>query len=314
MKDYNDKSGLVYYWLEANIDRVLLVVLFACLGLWGLLLEGQEGLNLGRRLVRGMGPELAGIVIAAVTIDALAKRRQDAERKKVLIAQLGSGYRDVTEMAIIELRNRGWMYDGSLRGASLGKANLSGAKLSRADLRNAWLEETILSHAFLDGANLSGAVLWEADLREAYLKNADLSAAKLFKANMSGALAWFIRLRDAQLTTVDMSNAMLEGADLSGAKLSGDLTGAYLAKATMKEADLFFADLKSANLAEVELDGANMWFANFSNVTNWTIDQLNQANTVMGSMMPDGAKIGIGQEEDSMHADADGILYEDWVV
>jgi len=72
VKDYNDKSGLAYDWLEANIGRVLLVVLFAGLGLWGLLLEGQENLGLGRRLVRGMGPELAGIVIAAVTIDALA--------------------------------------------------------------------------------------------------------------------------------------------------------------------------------------------------------------------------------------------------
>lgn len=39
MKDYNDKPGLAYYWLEANIGRVVRVVLFAGLGLWGLLLE-----------------------------------------------------------------------------------------------------------------------------------------------------------------------------------------------------------------------------------------------------------------------------------
>lgn len=35
VKDYNDKSGLTYYWLESNIGRVLLVVLFAWLGVWG---------------------------------------------------------------------------------------------------------------------------------------------------------------------------------------------------------------------------------------------------------------------------------------
>mgnify|MGYP001378658824 CR=1 FL=1 len=33
MKDYNDKSGLAYYWLEENIGRVRLVALFFWLGL-----------------------------------------------------------------------------------------------------------------------------------------------------------------------------------------------------------------------------------------------------------------------------------------
>ena len=57
-------------------------------------------------------------VIAAVTIDALAERRQRQSRKAQLIRQLGSKYRDVTEMALLELKHEGWLYDGSLRGVN----------------------------------------------------------------------------------------------------------------------------------------------------------------------------------------------------
>ena len=167
IKDYNDKSGLAYYWLEANMGLVLIVLVFACVGLWGLLLEDTAELGIGRRLVRGMGPELAGIVIAAVTVNALAERRQEAERKNILVSQLGSQYRDVTELAVIELKNRGWLYDGSLGGANLWVANLSGASLR--------------------GANLSGANLGGANLSGAYLGGADLSGANLWRANLSGA-------------------------------------------------------------------------------------------------------------------------------
>ena len=162
-KDYNDKSGLAYYWLEANMGLALTVLVFACVGLWGLLLEDTAELGIGRRLVRGMGPELAGIVIAAVTVNALAERRQEEERKKILISQLGSQYRDVTELAVIELKNREWLYDGSLSGARLWRANLSGARLWRANL----------SEADLRGANLSGAVLrWVTHWNVAQLEQA----------------------------------------------------------------------------------------------------------------------------------------------
>jgi hypothetical protein len=206
-RDYSDKSGLAYYWLEENIGRVLLVALFAGIGLWGLLLEGATDLSLIPMIAKGMGPELAGIVIAAVTIDALAERRQQAERKRVLISQLGSQYRDVTEMAIIELKNREWLYDGSLSGAYLSGANLSGAELSRANL----------SRAILSGANLSGAYLSGASLSGAYLSGASLSGAELSRANLSRAYLSGANLSRAELFEANLSGAILSGANLSGA-------------------------------------------------------------------------------------------------
>ena len=205
-KDYNDKSGLAYYWLDENMGRILLVTLFAGIGLLGLLLEGRTELSLIQRLAKGMGPELAGIVIAAVTIEAIAERRQEAERKRILISQLGSKYRDVTETALIELRNREWLYDGSLNGSYLVGGNLSGAYLTEANLRGANLSGADLSEADLSGADLSEADLLFVNMSRAELFRTDLSKARLAEANLSGA----------HLLEANLSGAILLATNLSG--------------------------------------------------------------------------------------------------
>lgn len=194
----SNKSEQVYWWisvrtyrmskwLDSNHPQLLLIAIFAWLGVWGLFLEGRGDVDTVRQIVRGMGPELAGIVIAAVTIETLAERRQETERKKILVSQLGSRYRDVTEMALIELRNRGWLYDGSL-----SESSLKGANLSEANLRE---------------ANLSRANMWSTNLSKADLWNADLAGADLWKADMSGASLWATNLRDADISGANLSEA-----------------------------------------------------------------------------------------------------------
>jgi uncharacterized protein YjbI with pentapeptide repeats len=86
-------------------------------------------------------------------------------------------------------------------GDSLVGANLSGADLRRADMRE---------------ANLSGADLRRADMREADLSWANLGAADLRWADLSGA-----DLRRANLSLADLSWANLRSADLRWADLSG---------------------------------------------------------------------------------------------
>ncbi len=108
-------------------------------------------------------------------------------------------------------------------------ADLSGAKLSDADLRR----------ANLDGADLSGANLYGADLRRANLDGADLSGANLDGADLSGAYLYGADLRRANLYGADLRRANLDGADLSGAKLSD----AYLYGANLYGADLYSAYL-----------------------------------------------------------------------
>ena len=289
------------------MGRILLVALFASIGLWGLLLEDATELGLIQKLARGMGPELAGIVIAAVTIEALAERRQESERKRTLISQLGSKSRDVTEIAVIELRNRGWLYDGLLRGAHLVRADLSGANLLGADLRGA---------SFLM-ANLSAAAFYKADLSGVNFSEANLSGANLLAANLSGANFSKANLSGAELQWADLSGVNFSETDLSGANLvEGDLSGrnferANLSRATLWKANLSGADLQSANLSRANLAGANLsraalHWANLSRANlaganlsgadlrgaeSWSTAQFGYARN-LGAIMPDGTRLG----------------------
>ena len=289
----SDKSERAYWWIDAranrlsrwidgNRGRLLLIAIFAWLGVWGLFLEGRDDLDTVRRLIRGMGPELAGIVIAAVTIDTLAERRLLQERKAQLIRQMGSTYRDVTEMAIIELKYRGWLYDGSLRWANLSGSNLAKAVLDRA----------VLNNTNLSGANLSKAILWKADLR--------------------GALAeGGTKLRGSILEEANLSRALLHGADLSKADLgAADLRGADLSGAILNNADLTRAKLSKANLDGANLRGVDLWQANLSEVWSWTIEQLEQAKTLEGAIMPDGVQLGL--EEGEYNDSIEGPTFEEW--
>ena len=68
-------------------------------------------------------------------------------------------------------------------------ANLRGADLTHAALRDANLRDADLTHAALRDANLRGAILIGADLRDADLRQTDLRDANLSGANLSGVKA-----------------------------------------------------------------------------------------------------------------------------
>ena len=277
-------------WINSNSGRLLLIAIFAWLGIWGLFLGGRNDLDMVRRLIRDMGPELAGIVIAAVTIDALAGRRDEQERKAQLIQQLGSKNRAVTETAVIELRRKGWLSDGSLTHVSLPETNLSGADLEGAKLSGAVLEKADLSRAYLAVINLSGANLQAAELSGAILWKADLSTANLWKANLVGA-----DLQQAHLSDTDFGEASLSGTDLRDA----DLRGADLRQADLSGANLSRADLSRANLRGTNLNRAIMRGTDLRETRHWTIEQIEQAAMLMGTIMPDEVQL-------------QGMLTEEW--
>ena len=293
-------------WIADNRGRTFFMFVFAAIGIWGLLLEGKPNPNIVERFAKGMGPELAGIVIAAMTIDALAERRQEKERKKILIAQMGSKQRDITELAIIELRNRGWLYDGSLRGADLWEANLSGANLDYANL----------SESDLTRANLDGAQLIDADLSRELLLEASLIGTRLSGANLSGSGLRGAKLRTAFLDRTDLSGADLAYGDLSGANLrETDLSGAYLHEAKLGGAVLKEAVLSGAVLDRADLSAANLWGADLSGVRNWTIDQLKQATGLEGTIMPEGIQLKRPEVKwgtDTLYPYIEGPTFAEW--
>jgi hypothetical protein len=189
-------------------------------------------------LLLNLGTEMAGAVVTYALLELVIGRRERREvenkalkaKKGHLIAQLGSEVRGVVVAAAEELRQYGWLYDGSLRGSDLTGADMHGVDLSRASL----------SGVNLHGANLAGANLFVTELQAANLHGANLSGANLHGTNMTGA----------ELLLADLSGANLLGANLYGANLLG---------ADLHEADLRGAKVTAGQLTQAKsLEGATM--------------------------------------------------------
>jgi hypothetical protein len=114
----------------------------------------------------------------------------------------------------------------------------------------------------VDAANLRGADLSRANLRDANLRGADLSCADLSRAD----------LRDADLSDADLSRADLRDADLSDADLScADLSRANLRDANLRDANLRGANLRDANLRDANLRGADLRGATLPTGETWEV-------------------------------------------
>jgi hypothetical protein len=138
-----------------------------------------------------------------------------------------------------------------LYGASLWRADLSGANLQSTNLQEANLFDADLGSANLQGANLQKATIHQAELQQANLRGANL--------------------READLLWANIPLAHLEGTDLRGANLKGvrqELTvpfptphprtspvGPILQGADLRGADLRGADLRdTVGIAQEQLE------------------------------------------------------------
>jgi hypothetical protein len=108
--------------------------------------------------------ELLSIVITVYLIDRLNRLREqrqaDQREQEELILRMGDGDLGAVKL----LRQRGWLQDGTLRGARLDNGYLTRMELQGADLREADLRNASLAYADLRGANLRGATLQGARL------------------------------------------------------------------------------------------------------------------------------------------------------
>ena len=117
------------------------------------------------------------------------------------------------EQALADLPRAGEVRERrDLRGIRTGPAELPGARLDGACLRDADLRYTRLPGASLQEASLVDADLSASQLQEANLFQADLRGASLLGARLNGA-----DLREADLRGADLRGAKLEGARLEGA-------------------------------------------------------------------------------------------------
>ena len=132
------------------------------------------------------------------------------------------------------------------------------------------MQDLLLNHKLLESKS--------GDEVQVVARARTLSALGELDSKRKGALLKF--LYEAQLINygdviINLNGANLSDADLSGADLSrADLSGANLSGAELDGSDLFGTDLSAANL-----QGAT--------VTN---EQLAKAESLQGTIMPDGSK------------------------
>jgi Pentapeptide repeats (8 copies) len=105
----------------------------------------------------------------------------------------------------------------NLIGVDLRMAELTGANLSGAVIRESCLQRTILARANLRKADLARSNLEGADLRDA-----DLSGARLRRANLRSVDFGGAHLQSADLEHSDLRLAILRGANLEGATAATD--------------------------------------------------------------------------------------------
>ena len=120
--------------------------------------------------------------LEAARAQTAQQAREDEQRRLALIALVRSQNIHDARSAIEELRLRGWLSDGSLRGVDFSAANLRGINLS--------------------GASLAEAIFRGADLRDADFSGADLRRCNFEMADIRG---W--RVRQAILADADFTNA-----------------------------------------------------------------------------------------------------------
>ncbi len=140
------------------------------------------------------------------------------------------------------------------KGARLEKANLRDAHLSCADLRDAILDEASALGADLTDAQLSGASLAGFYASQADLSGVDLSSARGEKAVFDSA-----KLTNANVEDASLPKGQFLGADLSGANFRrANLTGANLQLAKIDDTDFTGASLIGADLREQDLRRAGL--------------------------------------------------------
>lgn len=143
-------------------------------------------------------------------------------------------------------------------------ADLRRAKLSRVNLKDAYLLGARMEEAELIDAQLQGADLLEAHLQGANLAGADLQGASLWWARMDGADLYRAQLQNAHMLNADLRRASLIEAQMDGADLrSAELQGATLTNASLQGAYVSYVDLQSADLRGARFDRANIIGADF---------------------------------------------------
>ncbi|MDY0125927.1 MAG: pentapeptide repeat-containing protein [Anaerolineaceae bacterium] len=262
LRIHNEKKGVIdalltYFGLD---DAIALLALLLGLSYYFYQFESQ--------FLYDFHAELISIGITVLILGNANQYMEIQTEKRQLILQMGSPANNIAIEAVRQLRQRGWLNDGTLKGVIIWKSNLENGDLQQAILKGANLTETNLNGADLFQANLDGAILEETQLKGALLQEASLMKADLIEANLEGASLIGAWLMMADLTMANLKRASLDRADLFETILrKANLQEADLSEANLRRADLSDANLHGADLSNSDLSYANLCGADLSGVS-----------------------------------------------
>ncbi|MGB1287168.1 MAG: pentapeptide repeat-containing protein [Aggregatilineales bacterium] len=162
---------------------------------------------------QGVSTEMVGAAVTTIFftfIVGAAEQRQEALTLQTgLIQQMGSVVNTEALRAVEELRDNGWLRDGTLQGHEFYSTNL-------ADV-------------FLPGADITGSIFFDANFENAELVGSDFTGANLQGVNFTNTRARDVIFRGATFNAANLLDADLRGADLRGANLAdANLRGVLL--------------------------------------------------------------------------------------
>ncbi|MCC9062292.1 pentapeptide repeat-containing protein [Flavobacterium piscisymbiosum] len=128
--------------------------------------------------------ELLSISATILLINYLYENKEIENNKKRLIRELGSEDKGFTSRALKEIKELGYLTDGSLNGIDLSKANLEGLDFSNACLENTIFNNALLNKAIFKYANLKNTSFLNAELRESNFENAIFDKTVLKNSNL----------------------------------------------------------------------------------------------------------------------------------
>lgn len=162
------------------------------------------------------------IVSTEEEANAILNARIGSQKTKDhLIRAMGGSSRPAALRAIEELRQRDWLYDGSLNAINLTAASLPDVDLFMANLAESKFQAANLENGNLFMINFEGANLRRASLRGASLVEANLHRTFAPEADFGGADLTAANLQRANLRLANFCGANLYGATLWGANLHG---------------------------------------------------------------------------------------------
>lgn len=240
-----------------------------------------------------------------------------------LCSQYNLGQRNFSEIILqdlslsgVSLRNiqldRATINFGDYRRIDLGghRSNLSGIRISNANLEHANLEYADLSNCEINRTKLSEANFFHTNLDRSRFCNTELIRAKMNKASLKNAdlssnLLEEVVLDNANLTDANLFRANLTNANLNEANLTRTfVNGAKFDGAQLTKTRLDSTNFSRASLVSVNFNGSELISTNFSeaNLTRANLQELDLTKSDLGGAILDyanllGAKIKSSQIE-----------------